>query len=97
MAKINFTQEQIKDIIRKYENLESAEKIAIDIGCSSARILRLLKKNNISIRKVKTLSPETIEKIFDLYTKEFYTITEIQKLLHLSSKTRADDSLRRGG
>ena len=46
MAKINFTQEQIKDIIRKYENLESAEKIAIDIGCSSARILRLLKKNN---------------------------------------------------
>ena len=87
MAKINFTQEQIKDIIRKYENLESAEKIAIDIGCSSARILRLLKKNNISIRKVKTLSPETIEKIFDLYTKEFYTITEIQKLLHLSSKT----------
>lgn len=52
MKKIEFTKEQLKDIFIKYQNKKlSMEKIGKEYGVSKTVISRILKENNIEIRK----------------------------------------------
>lgn len=53
MSRINFTQENIDNIINRYVKGESAHKIALSLNLDDKTITRVLKNNNIPIRSKK--------------------------------------------
>ena len=75
---------EISQIVDLYVNQHlSADQIHFKLGIGVDRIKKELRKNNIEIRsnRYRFKSPETIDKIIDLYVNEHKTIQEISDTL----------------
>lgn len=91
MKKVIFTAEEKNDIINKYNNGISTEKICLDYKVSASTIVKLLKANNIKIKgRFKNIDEKTLIKDYtngmknnDIFQK--YNIS-LPKLLSVLSK-----------
>lgn len=92
-ARIKFTQNQIQNIIKLYqEDKETTVSISKKYNCDNKKINRLLKKNNIELRrqkKTKINFDKDGEYIANLYKNTQLTTDEISEKLNCSpSKLR---------
>lgn len=82
MRKIIFTLDQINDIIYKYNNGLSTEKICIEYNISSSIISKLLKSNGIEIKGNKKNIDN--DKVTSLYNDGSYTMSMICEIFGVS-------------
>lgn len=82
MKKIIFTEEQTKDIISKYINGLSTEKICTEFDVSSSTISKLLRSNGIHISGHRKNIDE--RKVISMYNGGHYTVSEICELFNVS-------------
>lgn len=89
--KIEFTDENIKDIIEKYTIKKlSLKKIAELFNVSKTPIRRILVENKVDLKSTNStgkkikLTQEQKKKIENLYLNEYKTTSEISKLLNLT-------------
>lgn len=82
MKKIIFTDEQINNIIFKYNSGLSTEKICIEYNVSPSVISRLLKFNGVYLIGNKKDIDE--DKVIDMYKNGTYTISTICKIFGVS-------------
>lgn len=89
---IEFTENEIKDIINKYNCGYSSRKIGKEYGVCYSIIIKLLRMNNIEIRDKSCSLPNRNLKInkdilYDLYINKHMTIKDISKKFNCCSKT----------
>jgi hypothetical protein len=82
MRKIDFTDDQIMDIISKYNNGLSTEKICIEYNTSASTISRILKYNGVYLTGNKKNIDE--EKVILMYNDGSYTLSKICEIFGVS-------------
>lgn len=89
--RIEFTDEQIKEMIRLYvDERQSTRVLGEKFGCCKTTITRILKDNNVSIRNNTEgrriiYKQEDINKVVDMWTNQCLTIQQIADFFNCSS------------
>ena len=92
---IEFSKEEIEQIISSYQSGESTRKLAEQFSCSKTTISDLLRQHGIAVIKCKAQAKLDIAKVISMY-HEYHTTEEIAKMFGVSSST-INRCLRRNG
>lgn len=92
---IEFSKEEIEQIISSYQSGESTRKLAEQFSCSKTTISTLLKHHGIAVTNCKVQARLDSVKIISMY-HEMHTTEEIAKIFGVSPST-INRCLRRNG
>lgn len=94
-CRIEFTDDEIKQMISDYQEGQSTHKLAEQFNCSKTTISTLLKLHGITVTNRKAQAKLDAAKIIRMYYEQ-QTIEEIAKIFEVSSDT-INKCLRKNG
>lgn len=83
--KINFSVDEVEEMISFYHNVKSTRKVGKRFGISKGTVSKILKENGVCLKTV-TKTQKDIDMISDLY-KKYGSVTKVSEITGIKSDT----------